>query len=417
MKFQNGLWIAFILQIGLFTNASLIEISARLIPESTMIIPVILLSVLLIKYIKKDAEENNYKRITWQFSAIVAFGIACKLSFTPMLLIPLILFRKNLKAILQLVWKTILLTCLFAYPIITNPSESFEWISNIFLHSGKHGTGASDFINTNEFSTNIGIIIKRDAWFWVLLLGQFALSFTSKNKRLKEASLAITISLMAILFFTLKHFAIHYIMPFYAFKTLFVVFIIFALQENKKLKAITKLNQKIRIAAAILIIVLISPQLIEAKNHYDYSTKRKEKENTIQKKVLSQVLNNELPLIVDAPYWGTPFPEYAKAYGFMNTHRRKTTFKDELRELHPNFYCYVPWSENFNHWDKFVGFDYILKDSKACYLYTNQNIGSTKRIIERLNNSKIKYELFLLYENRDTGESLFVIDTSNKEIQ
>jgi hypothetical protein len=410
LRHNNGLLIALLLQVTLFTNTSLIEISARLIPESTMIIPIILLSVLLINYFKNESKASNYRRLSWQFAAIIAFGIACKLSFAPMILLPIILLRKNFKTVLQLIGKTILLTFLFAYPLITNPNESFEWISNMLIHSGKHGTGDTGFINTSNLTSNFIIILKRDIWFWVLFLSQFTLSQISNSKRLKKVSAAITCSLITVLFFTLKHFALHYIMPFYAFKSLFIILIIYAIQENKKLSLQERFPMKFQLAFFALLTSIIWPQLIDAKNHYDYTSYRKILESEIQSEVFNKIQNSSFALIVDAPHWGTPFPEYAKAYGFMNTHRRKTTFKNELRKIHPNFYCYVSWSEGFNHWDKFVGFDLIFNHNKSCYLYSNRKIGSFDKIIKRLKDSGITYKLLFLYENIESGECLVKID-------
>lgn len=408
-QYTTSIALAIIFQLTLFTNSSIIEISARLIPESTMLIPILLIGVLTVKYLYSNLESVNKNRLIWQFSALIAFGTACKLSFAPMAIFPLILLGTDLKSIVKIVSRIILLTCLFAYPLITNISESFEWFSEMLMHSGKHGTGDSNFMDTSSVTENITIILKRDAWFWVLFALQLILALVSKSKIVLRASLALSISLLFILLFTLKHFAIHYIMPFYGFKTLFILLIFLSIQ---KLNIYEKLKSKKTVLATLCIFLFSSisiPQFFEAKNHYLFSSQKRTKAEKQLEQYKSLITEENYALIVDAPYWGSPFPEYANSYGFMNSYRRKTTFKDELREKYPDFYTYVNWSEGFNHWDQFVDFNNVFKTNKVAYIYIGPNSKGYSIILNRLTDSEIEHELEELHLDHKTNERLIKV--------
>jgi hypothetical protein len=409
VHYTTSIPIAIVFQLLLFTNSSIIEICSRVIPESTMLIPIILMGVLSLKYIYSNKESINKNRLIWQFSALIAFGTACKLSFAPMALFPLILLGSDLKSILRIIGRIILLSCLFAYPLITNISESVEWFSEMLIHSGKHGTGSSNFMETSSITQNIGIILKKDTWFWALFIIQFVLAIVVRSKKVFRVSLALSISLLFILLFTLKHFAIHYIMPFYGFKTLFLILIFLSINEFRFFDNIKTKNRIISATTLLLVCLIIIPQVFVAKGNYNFSIHRKKEAEIKRIKFNSLLPKTDYSLIVDAPYWGTPFKEYGNIYGFMNSYRRKTTFKDQLRITYPNFYCYVTWSKGFNHWDNFVDFSVVFEKNNVAIIYIGPEMKGYETIIKRLNQSGINYELKELFIDNKTNEKLIKV--------
>lgn len=417
-QYTSSFLLAIVLQLTLFTNSSLLEISSRLIPESTMLIPVFLMCALALKYIYSKSEKLNKNRLIWQFSALVAFGVACKLSFAPMILFPLILLGNNLKSILTIIGRTVLLTCVFAYPLITNISESFEWISDMFLHSGKHGTGDSNVISFQSIPDNLITILFRDVWFWLLFVLQIITTIlvklrtnqTDKTEKQIRVNIAFISAIILVLILTLKHFSIHYFMPFYGFKMLMLILLWFNLKELN-LKGLSNKKLKPSLAFGIALTLILIPEVHGAKNHFKYIKSKREKAVKKQEHIKSLIHEENSSLIIDAPYWGTPFHEYAHIYGFMHTYKRKTAFKKELREKYSNFYCYVTWSDSFNHWDKFVDFNTVFEKNSIVYIYIGPSMKGLETIQERLDKSGIEYRSKTLYNDEETGEELIKIES------
>jgi hypothetical protein len=342
---------------------------------------------LIVRYLYKGEREEELNRMRWQFPLLVGFGIACKLSFAPFFLIPLILLVKNGRDLWILIRNTFLSTLLFAYPLFTNYKESFKWIKNMAEHSGMHGSGEENVIDWSQIPLNAKALWLDFPAFWVLaslnvlFLAYLYLKPTDSefHKRLRRSLLATLICLIGLVLLVLKHFALHYFMPFYALTALWLLFpYIFLLQK----KATT--NQWQSITAFSLIAALYFSTLWDGKMAIDSQQStaiKRAKEAEAIKKLIKE---EEAALIVDAPFWGTPFPAYAHAFGFMHSYRRKTYFKEALRKEFPNFYLHVGWTNKFNHWDRFVGLDVIFNKSKQVYVYTGPNTKGLSVMKQRL---------------------------------
>jgi hypothetical protein len=136
-KYSGSYFSGLLFQLSPFGNSSLLGISGRLIPESIMIIPLLFIGLMIIKYIYDENKTTGYFNDIVLYGIIIGFGIACKLSFIPVILIPLVLLQVSLKQKIKLILYTILSFAIFAYPVVFNFDEFWQWVSGIFTHSGR----------------------------------------------------------------------------------------------------------------------------------------------------------------------------------------------------------------------------------------------------------------------------------------
>jgi len=122
-KYSGSYFTALLFQFSPFGSAAVLGLSRRLIPESLMIIPLLLTGLMVIKLIYNENKARSSLTDVIIFGVIIGFGMACKLSFLPVLMIPLILLKINLKQKVQLVLYTLLFFAIFAYPVIFNFSQ------------------------------------------------------------------------------------------------------------------------------------------------------------------------------------------------------------------------------------------------------------------------------------------------------
>jgi hypothetical protein len=116
-------------------------------PEPFLIIAVSLLMVAALRVVRAEKLEDRHAG--WLGLAL-GFGIACKLHFFCLGVVPLfILDRRRLFLVLPLA--TVAGFLIFTAPAIPSRDIWFEWVQRIFLHSGAYGAGAQTVIDTSHY--------------------------------------------------------------------------------------------------------------------------------------------------------------------------------------------------------------------------------------------------------------------------
>src|SRR5690554_2018930 len=388
-RLTKSFFIPLILQLSIFANQHTLGLSARLIPELSMLIPIILLTTLTIEYILSDKKKTN--KYLWQFPILIAFGIACKLIFAPLIILPLVLIKANWKYRLKLIRNILILTALFAYPLITNINESSKWIKSIFTHSGIHGGGDDNIINWSLIPEHFISLYKLDPTLFIVIILSFIfyilqLFIKNKSRQLNTilaAILGISLSLFLVILLISKHFSLHYIMPFLAFKSILILLLAWGVYKTIKTNFI-KLPLKVYKLIVATIIVIICGIEFKKTNDYQISNQGLKSNRLSDYKIVESLIDdNEAALINIPAYWGSPFIAQAHCYSFMHSYRRKTFYKTELKEKFPNFYSFIGWSDKFNHWDNFVELQYIIKHYDKVFLYS-ENQDDFKKVSKLL---------------------------------
>ncbi|MCD4680923.1 MAG: hypothetical protein K8S00_11100 [Bacteroidales bacterium] len=426
-KYTGSLILGLLIQLAPFGNSSVLSISGRLLPESIMIMPLLLFGLLIIRYIFVENKTNNNRSYIVLFGLITGFGIACKLSFIPVLLLSLILLNTSLKQKIKYLLYSILFFVIFAYPVIVNFSVFYEWVTGIFTHSGMHGAGDKSFINLTTVPGNFKYLFSFDKGFFYILIASSLLGilFLFKpfrnpdqiNIKIIRAIFAINISIIVCIVFTLKHFALHYFMPFYIFKYILLILSALLIAHVHKQLPFKRYKGVVLSLFLILAVIISYVQALNLGDSLEGISKRKESLQQSYNSIIPLV-NKDKPIIITGPYYGTPFIEYAQNEGFMTSYNRKGIFKPYLMKKFPNAYHYVSWSDKFYHWDDFVDFQYILnKTDGSFYVYigrerANRLVEIEKRVWEILDRESVTRKVLFL--NQETRETLieFIVATN-----
>ncbi|TAN60993.1 MAG: hypothetical protein EPN20_13115 [Magnetospirillum sp.] len=116
-------------------------------PEPFLIIAVCLLMVAALRAAR--AEALNDRHAGW-LGVAIGFGIACKMQFLALGLVPLFLLdRRRLFVVLPLA--TVAGFLVFTSPAIPSRDIWFDWVGRMVLHSGAYGAGAATVVDAGRY--------------------------------------------------------------------------------------------------------------------------------------------------------------------------------------------------------------------------------------------------------------------------
>ncbi len=410
-KLTNNLFTALLLQTGVFIHASLFDISARLMPETLLLIPLTGITILVLRHSMNHVHNTQKEYLL--FALTIGFGIACKLSFAPFIFLPLLLISSPWKQKVRFLLFTILFFTLFAYPILVNFNKFWHWTTNMLVHSGKWGAGDKNFMNWSSIPQHFRALLHHNPLFYmvyfiglVLSLVALTLPHFNWNKKAARSMLSLATVLALIFGLTLKHFSLHYFMPFYLLEATFILLTYLLIKPLLR----TLKWQKLLSLAFLLITWSLAVQGAKGVQKLNnklltQQTVRQESADTIL-----ALLQEDAPIIYTGPYYGTPLPAFAQSSGFMMTSKYRPLFKNLLKEKYAQFFHYVNWSEHFYYWDDYVDINFIDSiTTEFFYVYIGRNKQKDLQKIEsRIYNfySDSTISKTSLYANTKTGEQL-----------
>lgn len=165
--YTGNLFYAVLLQTSVFLPVIWYDLVGRVAPELMMPFPVILMSVLIIDIYTRN-KEIGLKEIG-SFAFLSAFGMAIKLSFVPVLIIPFIIVPKW-KGKLIFVGLTVLMFFIIAFPVTLQLDIFWGWIKNLFMHSGTYGKGEANIIDIQQFKVNIREMYNLEKRFFYVMI-------------------------------------------------------------------------------------------------------------------------------------------------------------------------------------------------------------------------------------------------------
>lgn len=405
-QYSGNLLLSLLLQLTPFLSIRVLIISGRILPESVIIVPILILILFVIRYIYDKKENINNRKYALAFAIIGGLGMATKLFYLPFLIIPLFLLQTK-KSKWNYLFYTAIATVIFAFPLFVNFGKSWTWYSNMLLHSGKWGSGDLNIIDLSEIPDRLQQLFYTDRIFFILtglaiaqLILYFSLKILKNNTRVsvlvKRTLLSVITTIIIFGLFVTKHFAHHYIIPILVLKAFVVFLMAILLTETIELKNI---RRYISIAAALIAVLIILPQLkqLSASVQFKQSQAAKFEERLNLLKTYNQ---KENILIISPHYRGAPFMQTAMAGGVMLSGQLRSTFKYELREKYPNTFLYVTWSDQFYFWDEFLDANEFIDPQKPVYIFIGEGKDiHLEMILERIKDAFPSYsaELKVLY--------------------
>ncbi len=410
-KYSKNFSLALSMQLAFYASWHLLDVAARIIPEAMMLLPLSLLFLLFVRYLYDVDEEVKLHKYIVLSALFVGWGIACKLSFSAFLVMPLILFP-HYRNKLKVLGYSILFFFVFAFSTLSNLKHFFGWSGKMLVHSGKWGEGDVGLIDLSQFTTRIKTLYAYDSLFFVLLallLAALIVLFifgkrNRFNKKLLRIGLAILSGPALLVIMICKHFALHYLIPAFLFKVFFVVFILIVLQELLKKYYWSQYAQFIGFVFALSLMFFSVAQPSQKTD-----PNRIEKQGQRMAHFTSRVAQEDL-LIISGYFAGSPFPSYALANGFHLSGPVRKFYKPVLKEAFPNRFFYNDWSDKFFHWDEYVPTDSLLNKNRRILIYYGKEKQNDPQIILqrfRHEHPEQHFALEKIYEDKASTEGLF----------
>jgi hypothetical protein len=354
----KNVWLSLWLQLSPFFSITLLQFGlTRVTPEPLLFFSSSLMIAVLV--FVWQAHSDNLTTpgenviMIFIFGLITGFGIACKVTFIPLMLIPLILFPKIKNKIVYL-FAAVISFVIFTLPIIRMYPRFFDWIFNLLTHSGRYGSGPSKLISTQKYINNIKHLLVGNPFFSIILvLALVIVVMTLLIPRLRKTHCStIYFKLLAAvaaaqvfgLLMVSRHSAHHYLLPVLNLSGIafFLVFLYF-----RHLLGQHNVNPKILTASTaislVFLFVLANPV---GQFNKTISRLKKVKERSLS---IHQQVKDNYKNYAKIFYYGSSSPEYALKFG---SDLSRSYHSETLEKLYKNVYFYDIWTK------RFAGFDY-----------------------------------------------------------
>jgi hypothetical protein len=159
----KNLWYALILQISPFISGFILFNGfTRITQEAMLMIAALALATSLADRLLRPGYEND-RKYSLMFGIISGFGMASKILFAPLMVVPLILLNTNNLRKRFLITATVAFV-VFTLPVITLYPNMAYWILKLFIFSGQYGTGPVGIVNAGSYPGNL---------LWVLMASPY----------------------------------------------------------------------------------------------------------------------------------------------------------------------------------------------------------------------------------------------------
>lgn len=297
-------------------------------------------------YFKRpDSVRPNY---TLWFAVISGFGLASKIIFIPLLVIPFILLEgwKKKAAFIGL---SVLFFVLFTLPVIRMYPAMFKWVYNLFIHSGQYGSGNAEVIDKAKYVGELINLIKVNPYLSgitlltaLLLLGMaFYRVFWKKYSDSAAARLlfATLVAQGAGYLLIAKQPKAAYLLPYESIAAINVILIVYlfirTLPERKYIRTV---------AAAILTVVLVYSGIRSGLNRKEqlYGT---EFNWEFEEAWGAAVGSNQKHAVVFTNPGASPVA--GLFFGNAYSHNR---YVADLQKIYPDYYILDAYNQRIVHW-------------------------------------------------------------------
>ena len=416
-KYTGNIFIALLLQLMPFGSYSIMIISGRLIPETVLIAPLMLLVLLFVRYLYDKNTEKNIIGYIIGFSIIGGIGMAGKFLYLPFLIVPFFILQ-SAKSRLKYALYTFIAIVIFAFPVFVHIGKSFDWFGSMFIYSGQWGSGEKNVFDFEELPNRINKLYNIDKSFFVisgLALVQLIVFYifihfkkVQNVQHYLKVLLAFLVAIAVSILIISKHFAIHYFYPTLVIK----IFLIYLMTELFVSIFQSKHASKlVSVLALIVALMLVTEQLKTLRSVVQII---EDKAAIFEERayILKQYDEVKSPLIITSHYTGSPFVESAMVGGLLMSGHLKTTFTKQLMQKYPNTYFYFDWDEEFYYWDEFLGVEEFVDPEEPLYLFIGQGLESNLDVIlGRLSMGFPDYEpeLILLHHFQSPDEYFYKV--------
>jgi len=385
------------------------DIVGRLTPELLLPIPVLILMVMILKVIREDNKRFDLRTIIL-FSLISGFGLAIKLSWFPILLVPLFIIP-NLKDKLKYLGLSLIGLFVFAAPILFDLKFFFGWIGDLLMHSGSYGTGEANILEWQSFLNGLKQFYIFHKFLIILYLLSFAILISyffvkrkTYNKRIVYGQLGVLLAMLFQLLLVSKQYKYSYLIP---GLSLIPIMLILSFEMLKSLFSFK------RSKVVIWIVVLAGFTFMVPKHISSIRIRSTGISNQVNNKMQTKYFvesleKNAIKLLAPTGY-GCPFHDFSMMISKSWAGRANKNFLPVYKKLYPDTYQYFSWEKKSKYWEPYET-EKITKSDNPVYFYIDQYTEekyhtALTAILPTYNIESIEKEM--IFKNDKTGEVIF----------
>lgn len=409
LRRTGSFWYALVLQsIPFISGFILYNAFARFTQETMLMIAALALAASVVDWLinATPAKENSYAAA---FGIISGFGMAAKILFAPLLIIPLVLLTtfKTRKRYLAFTGGAFVI---FTLPVVMLYPNMAWWIIKLFVFTGQYGSGSVGLLDTFSYPKNFWWTLKIDPTLAILtaigliwLAVQFvrnrpgkALLTTKSFKLVASVTAAIVLGYIVVA----KQPKESYLLP---YEMIAAVLFILLLFETGKFG----INRDVRRwAPAMLSLVMagiIIPSGLAAKKKI-YSP---DKNHIWETSWLAAGSISENSIMVFAHPGSSPMA--ALFFGNAYSHWR---YADRLRHLYPDTYLYNLVEKKIVDWDNTPIDEASLRQNENRILIQG-TVEDMQAIHQGLTASGIRIQAVPFYKDE---KQILMIASSEKDV-
>jgi len=336
---MRGLLPVLVFQLSLLVPLQVKVSLVRVNPEPLLVFAVLLLAGLVVRYRNPAIASPSRSGLPLLIGMTMGFGLASKVTFLPVLFL-ILLFSPGRERVTALS-ACVMSFLLFTLPITTKFPQMLAWFGSVAAHNGQYGSGAVGMPPVANMMENLLVLVRQEPTFFIflafylayLLVRQCSAGESATGRSEKLLLLGSSVMVAQILM-TVKHPAVHYLLPAIAMTALL----------NAELCALLKANPLFPIASlatGLLCMVAVAGTaycLYSVQSWVVKEEKYRQSEAEFSRKVAA------IGGCATASYYRASTLPYALSFGndFSGTRYGK-----ELSRIHPGMVFYNMWSRQF----------------------------------------------------------------------
>lgn len=355
-------WLALLLQAAPFFSSYIPMNSLVKVAPETLLLTVVLLLLWLLVFML-GPESFSWRRWLWYTigcATIVGLGIATKMNFIPMVVLPLCVIRTVRLKSLYLAGVAGFFF-LFTLPIRSRYAELFEWLTSIFKHTGIHGAGTEQIIVWSVYWSNLKTLIDGFPYIFavILLFCLIVIVNILVQPRRRDyvqtmafrIGVAATITQLFAFVFIAKHMIQYYFLPFVPLTAIIVCCALIQLRDWHQRQTATT------VCLGILFVFFAGRSVL-----LTYSETKDaiaiEKNTKIEILTLRSLLEERYSDYTVFHYFRSSSPEFALSLGndFVGQ-----SYNWEFTQRYPDYYTYDISSNHFLNWDTVIDMNTFLQ--------------------------------------------------------
>lgn len=356
--------LSLLMQLSPFFYETILDYGlTRVSPEPLLLSVTLLFALFLIMFSFSDIQSTTkaegigikitHKGFVTIFALLAGFGVATKLTFLPLLVIPLVLLT-SIKSRVQYLFGTLFSFVLFTLPIISQYDYFFIWLYNVFSHTGFYGSGMNTIIDSTLYLTSVKELLEQNIVYSMIVLSSFIVLaikpsiyghktiFDDKKWRLL---LGLALSHVTSILMVAKHPGQHYLLPSLTLAGFTMVLCILNLRP-----VLDYYRLPVKSSVIIISLMILSVLTVQGQNIHNLY-----RNNTATKNELFKIYvkdETDYPDYARIYYYRSSSPYYALEFGDLYSYRKYAHVLSKY--YNNNVFFYDIWRRQYNSWTETI---------------------------------------------------------------